>query len=52
MGETAELMLAGVLCTYCGIVNENIIGEGDIIADENIPNHPWTCEDCKKEKLK
>lgn len=46
MGEIADMMLDGTLCTVCGAV----------IDDGNAKGYPVKCEDCieeeKKDKLK
>lgn len=41
MGDTADLILEGVLCQYCGSVMDDM--------DENTPSpgYPRTCEDCE-----
>jgi len=41
MGETAELILEGILCEACGGVMD------DVTEDSPVPGHPRSCEDCK-----
>ncbi|MCG1009254.1 hypothetical protein J4760_04200 [Salinicoccus sp. ID82-1] len=42
MGEIADMMLDGTLCEGCGVVFD------DIVAGEEEPGYPRTCEDCKE----
>ncbi|MGL4695225.1 hypothetical protein [Enterococcus larvae] len=44
MGEIAEMVLDGTLCDVCGGVFD------DIVAGEEEPGYPRTCEDCKEEE--
>ena len=41
MGEITEMILEGILCEVCGglTIEEN----------EEVPGHPVTCEDCRRE---
>lgn len=41
MGDVAEMMLEGLLCSGCGIV-----------IDDDAPGHPRKCNDCTKELFK
>ena len=44
MGELADLMVEGALCSWCGAWTEEYLDDG--VA----PGHPALCEDCENDK--
>lgn len=42
MAEIADMMIDGTLCSDCGVCMD------DILAGEEAPGHPRTCDDCAK----
>ncbi len=45
MGETAEMILDGILCQLCGAIMPDMLDD----STPDAPGHPRYCEDCEKE---